>query len=436
MALNWKKVLVSGSNISELVNDAGYLVSAGSNLVSSSAQVTLGGVLTGTADNAAYVTKSISNAEIADNAAIAYSKLDLSGSTILSGSIDLSALVTTASFNSYTSSTDASITALNTSASTAATAIGTLEASASYISDILVWTGSAQTSIDALNTFTGSYSTASLVTKTEFNTYTGSADTAIANAAATASAAQLTADSASAAIVTLSGSVDALNAATSSYVTTTTFTSFTSSYDTFSASVDSFSGSYSTRITNLESSASAAADFSASFESRLTTDEGKYDAYTSSFTTETLIVTGDTAITGTLGVLDNVSFGADLTVEGNFTVNGTASVINSTQVSIADKFITLASGSSTLTDAGIIFQSSAAGAGPALFLEATATGDYGRMAMATSVSSDSLTATPDAYVTTTETGTSLPAAPTFGGTTTGYGNIFVNSSTGDIYIYA
>jgi hypothetical protein len=71
----WKKVVVSGSNISELNNDAGFLASVGSGivsgssqisftgitnvpagLVSGSAQISLGGDLSGTA-NSATVTK-------------------------------------------------------------------------------------------------------------------------------------------------------------------------------------------------------------------------------------------------------------------------------------------------------------------------------------------------------------------------------------------
>ena len=59
----WKKVVVSGSNISELNNDAGFLESAGSGIVSGSAQIsalgffdaasdiTMGGDLSGTANN-------------------------------------------------------------------------------------------------------------------------------------------------------------------------------------------------------------------------------------------------------------------------------------------------------------------------------------------------------------------------------------------------
>jgi hypothetical protein len=381
---NWKKVLVSGSNISELNNDAGYLKSQGSNLVSSSAQVTLGGVLTGTADNAAYSASSITNVAIAPNAAIAYSKLDLAGSGILSGSIDFSALVTTSSFNSYTSSNDAKVTLLESSASAAAT------------------------SIEALNLFTASVDVDGLVTTSSFNTYTGSVAT----------------------------SIDALNIFTGSVATSFVTTS---SFNTYTGSVDTFSGSLSTRVTTLEASASKNDALSSSFEARLTADEVKYNAYTSSFTTETLIVTSNAAVTGTFGVQGNTSFGANVIVEGNLTVNGTASFVNVEELSIKDKFITLASGSNSLTDAGIIFQSSTTGvgSGPALFLEATSTGTSGRMAMATSVDVNATAATPSAYVNTTEVSIGFPVnPPIFGDATNGFGNMFVNSVTGDIFIYA
>jgi hypothetical protein len=60
------------------------------------------------------------------------------------------------------------------------------------------------------------------------------------------------------------------------------------------------------------------------------------------------------------------------------------------------------------------------------------------MAMATAVSSTSTTATPAAYVNTTEVGATAPSslAPVFGDTTNGFGNMYVNALTGDIFIYA
>ena len=48
----WKKVIVSGSNISQLNNDANYVASTGGGIVSGSSQITMGGDLSGTANNA------------------------------------------------------------------------------------------------------------------------------------------------------------------------------------------------------------------------------------------------------------------------------------------------------------------------------------------------------------------------------------------------
>jgi hypothetical protein len=313
----WKKVVVSGSNISQLLNDENYLKASGSGIVSSSAQIFLAGDISGSALDTVIQPGAVDDNKVATNAGIKYTKLDLTNSTILSGSQDQ--YVTTSSFGEFT---------------------------ASYYID-------------------------------------------------------------------------------------------SASFSASIASLETASGSYSIRVTDLEASASAANDFSASVTSRLTTDEQKYDAYTSSFTTETLVVTGNTAITGTLGVIGNTTFDQDVLIQGDLTVNGTASFVNIEELIVKDKFITLNSGSNTLTDAGFIFQSDAAGTGPSLFIEATGTGAYGRMAMATSVSSSATTAEPAAYVTTTEFGGSDPAAaPIFGDTTTGYGNLWVNSSTGEIFIYS
>jgi hypothetical protein len=136
-------------------------------------------------------------------------------------------------------------------------------------------------------------------------------------------------------------------------------------------------------------------------------------------------------------------FNGSVTITENLTVNGTASFINTEDLLIKDRFITLNSGSNSLTDSGIIFQSNSAatGSGPALFLEASSTGPYGRMAMAKTVQNGDLTATPDAYVAFAQVDTVDPTiapetAPIFGGSSNGYGTIQIDSSTGDIYIYS
>jgi hypothetical protein len=380
----WKKVVVSGSNISQLVNDSDYLLTIGDSVVSSSAQIALGGDLTGTAANAQLGAGVVTNTEVAANAAIAYTKVDFAGSTILSGSVvtDLSSSLASRL------TTDETNIASNTSAiiansSSFATRLATEES-------------------------------ASLAVSTSFET-------------------RLTTDEANiTALQAWSSSLD------SNYVTEAELSAYSASTAARDAAdelaLSDFSASYSTRITADES---LIASNSASFATRLTADEVKYDAYTSSFTTSTLNVLGNAAVTGAFGVVGPTVLQDNLTVQGDLTVNGTVTTFNTQNLNVEDRFILLASGSNTLGDAGFVFQSDVLGTGPALYLEATSTGAHGRMAMATSVAGNATTANPAAYVNTTEIGAGAPPlAPTFGDTTNGFGNIFINPTSGDIFIYA
>jgi hypothetical protein len=380
----WKKVVVSGSNISQLVNDSNYLLTIGDSVVSSSAQIALGGDLTGTAANAQLGIGVVTNTEVAANAAIAYTKVDFVGSTILSGSVvtDLSSsLASRLTTDEANIASNTSAIASN-SASFAARLATEEAASLSISSSFATRLTSDEANITALQSWSSSLD----------STY--------------ATDAQLAAVSASAAT---RAAADEL-------------------------ALSTLSGSLSTRLTTDES---LIASNSASFASRLTSDEQKYNAYTSSFVTTTLNVLGNSAVTGAFGVVGPTVLQDNLTVQGDLTVNGTVTTFNTQNLNVEDRFILLASGSSALGDAGLIFQSDANGTGPALYLEATSTGTHGRMAMATTVSSTATTATPAAYVNTTEIGAGAPPlAPTFGDTTNGFGNIFINPTSGDIFIYA
>ena len=148
---------------------------------------------------------------------------------------------------------------------------------------------------------------------------------------------------------------------------------------------------------------------------------------------------------GTINGESNLTFdGTLLTVNGNttitgdLTVAGTASFTNTDNLSVKDKFILINSGSATLADSGWITQYNAAGSGSAFFLEATSTGTYGRFAVAYDVTGTSTAPTPDEYVVTARVSASaaIPANPTWGGSGNGSGNMFINSLTGDIYIYS
>ena len=137
------------------------------------------------------------------------------------------------------------------------------------------------------------------------------------------------------------------------------------------------------------------------------------------------------ATVGTLGVSGNA------TITGDLTVAGTASFNNTTSLLIADKFVLLASGSTSLTDGGIIIQNAAGGIGTAFFVEASSTGAYGRFAVTGSLFAGANSATADKFMVTAKQAAGLPsAAPTYGDTGNGYGNMYINSTTSDIFIYA
>ena len=111
--------------------------------------------------------------------------------------------------------------------------------------------------------------------------------------------------------------------------------------------------------------------------------------------------------------------------------------LNTTSLLIADKFVLLASGSTSLTDGGIIIQNAAGGIGTAFFVEASSTGAYGRFAVTGSLFAGANSATADEFMVTAKQAAGLPsAAPTYGDTGNGYGNMYINSTTSDIFIYA
>jgi cytoskeletal protein CcmA (bactofilin family) len=156
---------------------------------------------------------------------------------------------------------------------------------------------------------------------------------------------------------------------------------------------------------------------------------------------------GVTVTAGGVTVTGNSTFNNNLTVAGDLTVAGTASFQNTQNLLIGDRFAALASGSTSVTDGGIIIVSSAGVggmSGSAWLLESAtgATPNYGRFAAAPNVHVSASTVTTDLpgfewAVTAKISALSNPsAAPTWGGSVNGSGNMWINDSTGDIFIYA
>jgi hypothetical protein len=151
---------------------------------------------------------------------------------------------------------------------------------------------------------------------------------------------------------------------------------------------------------------------------------------------------GLTVQAGGINVTGDSIFNQNLSVTGNLTVAGTASFQNTENVLIADKFILLASGSNSLTDGGFIIAASSTpngASGSAFFLESATTGNFGRFAVAANVNASSSFVAADEYMVTAKLSASNPndaVPPTWGSSTNGLGNMWVNSATQEIYIWS
>ena len=151
---------------------------------------------------------------------------------------------------------------------------------------------------------------------------------------------------------------------------------------------------------------------------------------------------GVTVSAGGINVTGNSLFNQNVNITGDLTVAGTASFQNTENILIADKFILLASGSTSLTDGGFIIATSTApggASGSAFFIEAASAGAFGRFAVAYNVHASSSAVAADEYMVTSKINAGNPSdatPPTWGSTTNGLGNMWVNSITSDIYIWA
>lgn len=134
------------------------------------------------------------------------------------------------------------------------------------------------------------------------------------------------------------------------------------------------------------------------------------------------------------------TFNSNVVIQGDLAVNGTASFINTQELLVKDKFTLFNSGSNTLTDTGFIFQSSTNGgsaSGSAFYLDSSI-GTYGRFAVQHDVLYNVTSVTADEWIVTVKNDTSNPSnavPPTWGGSS-GYGNMWVNTNSGDIFIWS
>jgi len=135
----------------------------------------------------------------------------------------------------------------------------------------------------------------------------------------------------------------------------------------------------------------------------------------------------------TIGLPNDVTIGNNLTVANNLTVIGTASFQNTTNLEVADRFVLLASGSNSTGDGGLVIQQATQNVGELFGYDS----GVSRWAVTSSFTANQGAFTPDAFMATV---TSLSSTnPNTTGPAARYsatGNIFVSSGDESIWIYS
>jgi hypothetical protein len=412
----WKKISVSGSNISQFSNDSGYLTSItaqhafttasfnGTNLLADSSNGTLNftsgsggeaGLLitatsgtdtldfslgTGTVPNAALVNDSIT---------VGTTEIDLgNSSTTLAGLTSVTSTDFTGNLTSTSTLADG-VTATTQTSGDNSTKVATtayVDAVATAADLDLAGDGTTTTAVDLDSqtlTFTGQDG---LQLSASAQTITATiADDGIANA-------KLTNDS-----ITIGDTSVALGE---------TITAFSGSFEGDGSGLTGTGGSII--------SGDAADNQVAVFNSSNTIDG--YAQFTFDDATNLLTVTGDQLITGDL------------------TVQGTASFQNTTELQVADRFILMASGSNSTGDGGIVVQQDTQNVGELFGFDSGTT----RWGLDSAFNASATAFTPDAFM--------AAVVNTAGNDPNGVnapdaryqkkGNLYVASNSEDIWIYS
>jgi hypothetical protein len=141
---------------------------------------------------------------------------------------------------------------------------------------------------------------------------------------------------------------------------------------------------------------------------------------------------GNVAVT--IGLPDDVTIGQDLTVSRNLVVQGTASFQHTTDLAIADRFILLASGSTSAGDGGIVVQQTGQDVGEVFAFD----NGTSRWAIADQFDASQNVFTPDAFMANVSTGAATSNATINALVDDRYeakGNLFIGNDEG-IWIYS
>jgi len=440
---NWKKVVVSGSNVSQLNNDAGYLTSAtlatpnAFSTASFGATNLLANSITGSLNFASSSTQGLTITADAGTDTLTFGLAAIPNTSLANSSVSLGS-------QTLTLGAAATTTLTGLTSVTSTTFVGNLTGTASFATSA----SQANTANSATTATTATNANNVAVTDTTTGTgpyYVMFADGTTGNRAVRVDSAALT----------FNATTNTLTA-TSSFATTASYASFaaTAPYSGLTG-VPSGIVSGSSQITYsgitgipanivsasvLSSPSQGSAILTTNGVAGSTIDLGLQTGDSPTFagvtagnitvgvtTDNTIGVTGDLSIDtsgGTVTINDN------LVVTNNLTVQGTASFQNTQNLEVADRFILMASGSNTTGDGGIVVQQATQNVGELLGWDS----GVSRWALTGSFTANGSSFTPDAFLAavTTAAGTSPAPASRYNAV----GNIYVSSGDESIWIYS
>jgi len=395
---SWKKIIVSGGNISQLTNDSGYLTSTGTIATASVA----------TRANGLAPTVTASQADDATTASFA-----ATGDGIFSGSFS----------GSFQGQLDATISSASI-ADTAGTASVALRANA-----LAPTVTATSASVAARATTLSAAATASFADlASDARTATSASIATTAQTASVAGRANALAPTVTATSASVAARATTLSsAATASFADISTLSR---------AGSGSFSGSFQgdgSDLTGLATTLTVDGD-SGTQDVSLTADDLQILGTTNEIVTA--ITKDGTNVIATLSLPDDVTIGQDLTVSRdalvtrNLTVQGTASFQATTDLDVADRFIRLASGSNTAGEGGFVVQQGSNGFGEVFGYDQTTL----RFGLTSSFDATQNAFAPDAFFSNVIEGAANDPTATISKYTK-KGNIFV-ANNGDIHIYS
>lgn len=408
----WKKVVVSGSGVSQLLNDAGYVASVGGGIISSSAegdaqgQIKLNGVNVdannlGTNDTPQFVAIEVGNASDTTLSRVSAGLLAVEGNNLLRASGD-----SIVSSSAQISINSTSGTPLNVDKG--GTGTNTLSSG-----QVLIGNGTAAVTTTAIGISDNNIVAIDSTTVAD-NEYARFTATGLESRTAGEVYSDITSGT-----NTVSGS-EQIEDVVGAMLTGNTETGITVTYEDGDGTID-FVVAYG-------SSANTAVQGNTTATIAVTANELTLDAGASA-----------QALGGgpswTLGLADTITgnrtFSNNVTVGGNLTVNGTLVSVNTDNLNVEDQFILINSGS-TGADTGIIFGGSGGTAqeGHAIYWE-TATSVFGYVQ---DLAWNATTANIDSKLGNiqTTTGANPVTAPTF----QGVGTINVRTDDESIWIYS